>query len=31
VPWPKQYLAARTQYETNLARDAAARPKSPVP
>jgi anthraniloyl-CoA monooxygenase len=31
VPWPKQYLAARTQYETNLARDAAARPKSPAP
>jgi anthraniloyl-CoA monooxygenase len=24
VPWPKQYLAARTQYETNLAREAAA-------
>ena len=32
VPWPKQYLAARTQYETNLARDAAARAKpSPAP
>ena len=24
IPWPKQYLSAKTQYETNLARAAAA-------
>lgn len=26
VPWPKQYLSGKTQYETNLERAAAAQP-----
>jgi anthraniloyl-CoA monooxygenase len=26
IPWPKQYLSGKTQYETNLARAAAAAP-----
>jgi len=28
VPWPKQYLSGKTQYETNLARAAAPPPPS---
>ena len=28
VPWPKQYLSGKTQYETNLARAAAGPPAS---